>query len=771
MLQFRAGGHVLGFAPNRSYLVSLDHALSVEFLGTPGVKPDTVSSSQAAGATAQGSSSVAVVYRDLWKGVTLTYHTTGDGIAESVYHVSPGADVSAIRLRYKVPFELQKDGSLRIKFESGYMTESAPIAWQDVEGKRIPVKVAFRTTEGEIGFSVAAYDKRHPLIIDPTYAWHTFYGTGSDSSYGYNIAVDGDGNIYVAGKSSATWGSPLNPHSGGSDIVVLKLNSSGAYQWHTFYGGSGTDEGCGIALDGSGNIFVAGYSSTTWGSPLNAYNKSNDILVLKLNSSGAHQWHTFLGSDNYEVGRNIALDASGNIYVTGYGYKSWGMPINAYSGGSDIFVLKLNSNGAYLWHTFFGSAGTDYAWGLALDKSSNVYVTGQSFANWGSPINPYSGVTGTANVYALKLNESGAHQWHTFYPALWGWAIAVDNSSNVYVTGRSDLTWGSPVNVHSGGSDGFVLKLNSSGAYIWNTFYGAANTNDAFGMTVDGGGNVFVTGTSDASWGSPLNAYSGGTDIYALKLDSSGVYQWNTFYGSDVSNKNDTGWGLALDGSGNLYVTGQSWATWGAPLNPFSGGSSSDIFVLKLNEASVVLVPSVTTSTPSTITNTTATSGGNVTSDGGATVTARGVCWDGSANPVLSPNCTSNGSGIGSYTSAITGLTANTPYHVRAYATNPVGTAYGEDISFITNLCTVDVQRGGTSFGTIQDAITSGSGPEIRAVARVFQENLSFTNGSDLALSGGWACDLGSISGVTTVNGTITIAGNGGVTVSNVAVY
>jgi hypothetical protein len=772
ILQFRAGGHVLGFAPNRAYLVALDHALGVEFLGTPGVTPQTVSSSPAAGAASQASPPAEVVYRELWNGITLTYHMTGDGIAESVYNVSPGANVSAIRLCYKVPVELQKDGSLKITFESGYMTESPPISWQDINGKRIPVKVAFRTTNGEIGFSVDEYDKKYPLTIDPTYAWHTFYGTSNDGSIGYNIAVDGSGDIYVVGKSGATWGSPLHPHSGGNDIVVLKLNSSGEYQWHTFYGSSSADEGFGIALDGSGNIFVTGHSGATWGSPLNAYNKSYDILVLKLNSSGAYQWHTFLGSDNYEVGRNIALDASGNIYVTGYGNKTWGSPLNAYNDSYDIFALKLNSSGTYLWHTFFGSAGIDYAWDIALDSSSNVYVTGQSFATWGSPINSYTGTTGTANVYALKLNSSGVYQWHTFYPALWGWAIAVDKSSNVYVTGRSDLAWGSPVNVHSGNSDGYVLKLNSSGAYIWNTFFGVHNTNDAFDMTVDGAGNVFVAGTSDASWGSPLTPYSGGMDIYVLNLDSTGARQWNTFYGSSVSGKNDTGWGLVLDGSGNLYVTGQSWATWGSPLNLHSGGSYPDIFVLKLNEASVVLEPSVTTSTPSAITNTTATSGGTVTTDGGATVTARGVCWGMSANPTTTTdNHTSNGTGTGSFTSAISGLSATTSYHVRGYAVNSVGTAYGEDISFTTNLCAIDVQRGGTSYGTIQEAVSSGSGSEIMAVARVFQGDIQFSNSSDLDLTGGYACGFGSTNGVTTVRGMLTIAGNGAVALSNVAVY
>jgi hypothetical protein len=108
---------------------------------------------------------------------------------------------------------------------------------------------------------------------------------------------------------------------------------------------------------------------------------------------------------------------------------------------------------------------------------------------------------------------------------------------------------------------------------------------------------------------------------------------------------------------------------------------------------------------------------------------------------------------------------------VRAYATNPAGTSYGEDISFTTNYCQIDVQRGGTSYGSIQEAISSGSGSEIKTAARVFTEDVSLTNSSDLVFTGGWACGLVTLNGVTTVHGTITIAGSGGVTVSNVAVY
>jgi hypothetical protein len=236
MLQFKAGGHVLGFQPNKAYLAALDHALSVEFLGTPGVMPTADAAAPVEGARTGAPALSTVVYRNLWDDITLTYAATKDGITESTYQVAPGADVAKIRLRYNVPVELQGDGSLKLSFATGYLTESPPVAWQEIERKRVRVTVAFRVSSGEVGFSVGEYDRRQPLIIDPVYEWHTFYGSGAGSGehmdLGKSIAVDGGGNIYVTGESDETWGSPLHAHSGNGnyDIFVLKLNNSGAYQ-------------------------------------------------------------------------------------------------------------------------------------------------------------------------------------------------------------------------------------------------------------------------------------------------------------------------------------------------------------------------------------------------------------------------------------------------------------------------------------------------------------------------------------------------------------
>ena len=207
LLQFTAGGHVIGFAPTQVVLASLDNALRVEFVGTAGVTP------VAAGADAPSSSDGltmgraqplgVVTYPDVWRGVSIEYRASDSGILKSAYHLAPGADAAQIRLRYNVPVELQSDGSLQFPFRRGAISESAPIAWQEIDGARVLVQVAFRVSEtvdvnpkpvvsaaepskienrkSEIGFRLGAYDPRYPLTIDPNYIWHTFYGSSTSS--------------------------------------------------------------------------------------------------------------------------------------------------------------------------------------------------------------------------------------------------------------------------------------------------------------------------------------------------------------------------------------------------------------------------------------------------------------------------------------------------------------------------------------------------------------------------------------------------------------
>lgn len=276
ILQFRAGGHLLGFQQNSAHLVGLDHVLSIEFLGTPGVMPKSAIKEDS---TETDSLSLGkVLYEQLWEGIDLVYESTANGIAESTFQVAPGADISNIRLRYNVPLEMQTDGSIQFRFPSGHLTESTPVAWQEIGGKRVPIDVSFKINGQEVGFSLGQYDLSHPLIIDPTYEWHRFYGSDSNSRT-TDIALDADGNLYVIGSANAAWSgpngeAPLHAYASDHNMFILKLTSSGEYQWHTYFGPTLSKST--IALDGGGNLYVIGSGNAGWSgpngeSPLRAY--------------------------------------------------------------------------------------------------------------------------------------------------------------------------------------------------------------------------------------------------------------------------------------------------------------------------------------------------------------------------------------------------------------------------------------------------------------------------------------------------------------------
>ncbi len=282
LLPFTIGPHVLGFLPDKVYLVGMPHMLSVEFEGTAGVRPvaEDVASKDFRNPSSLGKAPplTGVIYPDLWHGISLTYEATAGGIAKSTYILEPYADAGQIRLQYNLPLELMTDGSLQFtplwepEEAASYFSESAPIAWQEIEGQRVPVEVSFRRLENrepilgeakglpifnpnpQVGFHLGHYNPAYPLVIDPTYQWHTFMGGNVWYDWGEGIAVDGNGSVYVTGGSGDFNGPggqpPLNAYAGNKDIVVLKLDNSGAYQWHTFMGGSEEDWGFGTVLDG-----------------------------------------------------------------------------------------------------------------------------------------------------------------------------------------------------------------------------------------------------------------------------------------------------------------------------------------------------------------------------------------------------------------------------------------------------------------------------------------------------------------------------------------
>ncbi len=468
------------------------------------------------------------------------------------------------------------------------------------------------TVQAEMGPGFGLSDLSAVSAIGLKYEWHTFYGITDAKNELRSVAVDASGNVYIAGTAEKTWGSPLHAFSGDADLVVIKLNNLGAYQWHTFYGAAptqaedGDDEAADIAVDADGNVYITGYSDRTWQgpgnvSPLHPHGVSEEMFILKLNSSGAYQWHTF-----YQPGRAnaLALDSARNIYVTGFAADEWGTPLHTTAGNGHLVVLKLNSNGAYQWHTYYGAgvgAGDEAGYGIVADHLNNVYVTGAAAYPWQgdgntAPLNPFSGGEGySTDIVVLKLSQSGGYQWHTFWGASETDDVGKDaawGGGGLSVAGLSYATWGSPLHPHAAEEDIVVLRLNSAGQRQWHTFYGSNADDAGSGISVDASGNAYIAGRSGDSWlgndgALPGHPHSGGDDIVVLKLNNSGVYQRHTFYGAS---SHEGGVSIAQDNNYGVFTTGVSPSTWlgdggAAPIHAHSGNAiDGDGFVLKLSD-------------------------------------------------------------------------------------------------------------------------------------------------------------------------------------------
>ncbi len=332
------------------------------------------------------------------------------------------------------------------------------------------------------------------------------------------IAVDTFGNVYVTGCSN---GAGTN-----QDFLTIKYDNNGDTIWTRRYDGleNNTDRACAVKADNSGNVYVLGES----------YSLSNnyDFVTIKYDSNGNLLWaRSYDGPGNYiDIASALANDDSGNVYVTGQSYGS--------GTGYDYATIKYNSNGDTIWvRTYNGPANAEErATSLAVDRQENVYVTGYTFG------------FGTNKDYAtIKYNSNGIQQWVAVYNGPGNAsdeasAIAVDYSGNIYVTGQS----------YSDTSDDYAtIKYNFLGAMQWVQRYnGTGNSDDdANAIAIDGQSNIFVTGASIGS----------GTyyDFATVKYDSTGFQQWVQRY-NGPGNSDDDANAVAVDDSGNVYITGQS---------------------------------------------------------------------------------------------------------------------------------------------------------------------------------------------------------------------
>ena len=425
--------------------------------------------------------------------------------------------------------------------------------------------------------------------------WLQAVGAGGTlGDEGQSIAIDSQGNQYVTGTFSdiATFGSHTLTASGSTDIFAAKLDPSGNWLWAVRAGGTGLDIGYGIAVDNGGNTLFTGYFSgtATFGSQTLTASGGSDVFAAKLDPSGNWLWVVKAGGADSDQGSGIALDSSGNAYVSGLfsGTATFGSYNLTSSGSVNTFAAKLDPSGNWLWAVKAGGINDNRASRIALDEAGNAHITGTfiSTATFGS--HTITSNEDSVDIFAAKLDPYGNWLWAVGAGgAEWdeGTDIAVDGSGNAWVTGyfQGTVTFGNHTLTASGNVRGdiFVAKLDTSGNWLWAVRAGGTDTDRGYGIAVDGIGNAWLTGRfrSTAYFGNHALTASGSDDIYTAKMDTSGNWLWAVRAGGT---NGDRGYGIVVDEVGNAWLTGsfRSTATFGS--HTLTTNNYVDIFVAKL---------------------------------------------------------------------------------------------------------------------------------------------------------------------------------------------
>lgn len=520
-----------------------------------------------------------VRYQDVYPGVDLIYYGNTRQL-EYDFVVAPGVDPTTITLAFvgSDKIEITDEGDLVLHITGGKVIQRAPFIYQEVNSERVPINGRFVLHgKQQVGFHVAAYDVTKPLVIDPDLIYSSYLG-GTLTDQGFAVAVDAPGNAYVAGSTVSdafpgTAGSAIQPARGGlTDAFVTKVNAAGnALVYSTYLGGGGTDQAFGIAVNGVGEAYVTGVTDSAGVTPFPtagafqaALNGLTDAFVTKINAAGsALLYSTYLGGSLDDQGNAIAVDTANNAYITGstesggaVAFPTTGAAFDtAFNGIRDAFVAKFDPTqlvaaNTLVYSTFLGGSGSDEGFGIAVDGALTAYVTG---------------VTDSAAVTLLPTT-----------------AGAFDTTPN-------------------GVQDAFVTRFNAAGSMQeYSTFLGGSLNDQGIAIAVDAARNAYVTGVTASGGATPFptiagaldTTFNGIQDAFVTKLNATGTaLTYSTFLGGSAE---DIGRGIALDGVGNAYVTGDTrsaadFPTADGAFLPAFGGVT-DAFVTKLNAAGTALV-------------------------------------------------------------------------------------------------------------------------------------------------------------------------------------
>ena len=379
----------------------------------------------------------------------------------------------------------------------------------------------------------------------------------SEEDIGYGLKVDNSNNVYITGHTYG--GLDSNNNLGSADVFLVKYDSNNKKIWTKQIGTPKEEKANGITIDSSNNIYISGYTKGKFDN--DTYSSRPDIFLSKFNSSGTNQWIKSFGTPFDDYSNGIAVDSSGNIYISGY--TKGDFDNDSITANPDIILLKYNSSGTKLWHKQIGTSSDDRGNGIAIDSSNNIYITGYSKGDLDNNTN-----SGRSDAFLMKFDSGGSKQW----TKLIGTSsddiandIIIDSSNNIYITGYSNGHFDNHTN--TGNSDIFISKYNSTGNKQWSKLFGSNLDDVGNGLALDSSSNIYITGYSKGNLDNKTN--SGNSDIFISKYNSDGSNQKTELLGTS---SDDKAYSVQLDSNNQIYITGYT--------NGFSSTRDSNIFLV-----------------------------------------------------------------------------------------------------------------------------------------------------------------------------------------------
>jgi hypothetical protein len=577
--------------------------------------------------------SKAVLYKKLYKNIDLKVY----GIEKKIEYdwiIKPGGNPDSIRFKYNnvISTHIDNHGDLIIETKFGQVTHKKPVSYQMIEGKKVPVDTLFKKIgKHEYGFQVNSYNKNYELVIDPVVVGYSTLIYNGSNTFGRGIALDSSNCAYITGDDSSSTFPTVSAFddtfNGFSDAFILKLSPTGdSLIYSTYLGGIWSDSSLSIDVDSNNCAYITGETESADFPLQNPYQTSFklwDAFVTKLSPTGdSLVYSTFLGGKWLDGGKHIAVDSNSNAYVVGgSGSSDFPETPNAYNDynisgfGPLPFLTKFSPTGGVLYSTrfpFYDRYIGSYVNGVAVDNNGCAFVVGSSRGDfWWK--NYYSGPINLWDIIVFKLDTTKSGEDSLVYSTYiggsrddTGLAIDIDSSGNAYVTGVTNSDDFPMLNAYQnqngGVEDAVVVKLSSSGKnLVYSTYLGGGDVEEGEGIAVDSSGNAYITGTTYSDDFPLVNACDSIRENNEIFVAKISQGGGNLRYSTYYGgNPGDYAHAIAVDNNGSVYVTGETNSSDFYATQWIVPGILTGLYVLKLDFTYTDEPPSVTITSPST---------------------------------------------------------------------------------------------------------------------------------------------------------------------------